>query len=143
MPLVPPSGNHYKKPYKGRDRDGEERQRFFVTPEAKAYKDAVAIFARGESLDPETAAKRRTIRYGLYVRVVRGKGQFGDGDNYWKVVADALQHARVIHSDARVRDWFLTVDDDDRENPRTEIIATVLGATSPLAQLWQQIREAA
>jgi len=100
-----------------------------VTPEGKAFKEAVAIFARGASIAPSTAAEQREVRYALYVRVFLGKGQRGDGDNFWKCVADGLTEAGVIHSDARVKRWRLDVEDTDRENPRTEIAAKVIPGT--------------
>jgi Holliday junction resolvase RusA-like endonuclease len=126
--LIPPSVNHYKIPVKIRTREGT-RQSFAVTPEGLAFKHAVAIFARGMSVSPGTPQLRKKVRYALYVRVYLGKGQRGDGDNFWKCIADGLQEAGVIHSDARVRDWYISVRDEDRENPRTEIRASVIRGT--------------
>jgi crossover junction endodeoxyribonuclease RusA len=104
VPLVPPSVNHYVK----HTRTG----RHYVTAEGRAYKQAVAIFARGQSL--------RAKRYELEAVIHLGHGQRGDGDNFWKVIADGLVEAGVIHSDAAVSDWILRKR-RDRNNPRTEI----------------------
>jgi Holliday junction resolvase RusA-like endonuclease len=49
-----------------------------------------------------------------------GKGERGDGDNFWKCIADGLVDAGVIHSDAAVSEWHLYVR-RDRDNPRTVI----------------------
>jgi Holliday junction resolvase RusA-like endonuclease len=121
VPLVPPSVNHYKKPR------GGGLHGFYVTAEGRAFKDAVAIFARGRSVSPVTESARDRVRYQLEVRVVLGRKQRGDGDNFWKCIADGLVEANVIHSDARVRRWILEVEDGDRLNPRTEICVRVMG----------------
>ncbi len=104
VPLVPPSVNHYWKHM----RSG----RHYVTAEGRAYKEAIALFARGRSV----AAKRYELEAVIYL----GHGQRGDGDNFWKVIADGLVDAGVIHSDAAVTDWILRKR-RDRSNPRTEI----------------------
>lgn len=120
--LTPPSVNHYKVPWWNHR---TQRIEYKITAEAIAFMEAVAIFARGQSLAPKTPAERRKIRYALVVTVFLGKGEHGDGDNYWKCVGDALEDARVIHSDGRVRSWHLEVDDGDRENPRTLICVSL------------------
>lgn len=121
IPWTPPSVNHYKEPSSKRLRDGSRVKTFKLSPEARAYYDGVAILARGRSITPETKKERDEVRYALYVTVYLGTGQRGDGDNFFKCIADSLQKAGVIHSDARVRRWHLDVEDCDRENPRTEI----------------------
>jgi crossover junction endodeoxyribonuclease RusA len=98
--------NHYVK----HTRTG----RHYVTAEAKAYKSAIAIFARGRSV-----AHRKAV-YSLEVVVYLGFNQRGDGDNFFKVIADGLKDAGVIHSDAAVKGWHIDVQ-RDRTNPRTEI----------------------
>ncbi len=133
IPFTPPSVNHYKKPITLRTSTGP-RLSFALTAEAEAFRDAVAIFARGQTLIPATAAEKREIRYALTVTLFLGKGERGDGDNYWKCIADSLVNASVIHSDARVRKWHLEVEDDDRENPRTIIIASVCQRHRTLAE---------
>ena len=128
VPLVPPTVNHYKVPAGVRpDRTtGKLRPTYKLTPQALAYKQAVCIFARQATITPDDERERKSVRYGLFVRVVLGKGQHGDGDNFWKCIADGLVDAGVIHTDARVYRWYLDVIDTDRQNPRTEITATVL-----------------
>jgi len=106
VPLVPPSVNHYKKP-RGRGHG------YYVTAEAEAFKRAVALCARGQSVSAKT--------YELEARVYLGHKQRGDGDNFWKVISDALVEARCIHSDAAVVTWILHKA-RDRANPRTEIL---------------------
>jgi crossover junction endodeoxyribonuclease RusA len=104
VPLVPPSVNHCWK----HTRDG----RHYVTAEGRAYKKAVVLFARGRQV--------RAKRYELEAVIYLGHGQRGDGDNFWKVIADGLVDAAVIHSDAAVTDWILRKR-RDASNPRTEI----------------------
>ncbi|ADV83849.1 RusA family crossover junction endodeoxyribonuclease [Terriglobus saanensis] len=126
VPLVPPSVNHYKLPIERRSRLGRTCLGFRVTPEGKAFKAAIAIAAKGQSIAPATQRERDKIRYYLAVTIVLGPGQRGDGDNFWKCIADGLVEAGVIHSDARVKVWHLELDDEDRTNPRTEIFASVM-----------------
>jgi Holliday junction resolvase RusA-like endonuclease len=109
IPLTPPSVNHYKK----RARSGH----WFVTEAAKAFKAHIWHAAGGRFL--------KAKRYGLEATVYLGKGSKGDGDNFWKVIADGLKDAQVIHSDAAVTDWIMRVR-RDRTNPRTEIEVTAL-----------------
>ena len=109
VPLEPPSVNHYVK----HTRTG----RHYVTAEATAFMDAVAIFARGRRL------KGDAYRVGFIV--YQGKGSKGDVDNYGKVVMDGLAKAGVIHSDAAVN--LLTIAKArDWKNPRTEITVSVI-----------------
>jgi Holliday junction resolvase RusA-like endonuclease len=115
IPLVPPSVNHYKRPA-----IIHGVRTYILTKEAKAYKAAVAIIARGDTLAPATDRERNHTRYRLTATVYLGKGQRADGDNLWKVLGDGLVEAGVIHSDAAVVDWRMTVA-RDRENPRTVV----------------------
>lgn len=133
IPFCGPSVNHYKKPITLCTSNGP-RLSFALTPEAKAFRDAVAIIARGQTLIPPTATEKNKIRYALTVTVFLGNGARGDGDNYWKCIADSLVYAGVIHSDARVRSWHLDVEDGDRDNPRTLIIASVREKRRTLAE---------
>ena len=105
VPLVPPSVNHYVKHTKN--------GRHYVTSEGRAFKEAVCLFAKGRTLGAR--------RYELEACIYLGHGQRGDGDNFWKVIADGLVEAQVLHSDAAVSDWIMRVR-RDRANPRTEII---------------------
>jgi crossover junction endodeoxyribonuclease RusA len=104
VPLVPPSVNHYWK----HTRSG----RHYVTAEGRAYKEAVACCARGQSV--------RAKRYEIEAVIYLGHGQRGDGDNFWKAIGDGLVEAGVIHSDAAVKRWVLELD-RDANDPRTEI----------------------
>lgn len=104
VPLIPPSVNHYVK----HTRSGKH----YVTAEARAFKQAVAIFASGRSISAK--------EYSLEIRVFFGKGQKGDGDNLFKVPADGLKECGAIHSDAAIKRWSIEVD-RDWENPRTDI----------------------
>jgi len=104
VPFVPPSVNHYIK----HTRKGLH----YVTKEAQDFKMAVGLCARGRSIHAD--------RYSLEVWIYLGFGQRGDGDNFWKVIADGLVEAKVIHSDAAIEDWILHKR-RDIERPRTEI----------------------
>ena len=61
VPLVPPSVNHAYAPtmYTGRDGYGHRGRK--LTKEAKAFKAAVAIFARGRTVAPATDKERRVV----------------------------------------------------------------------------------
>lgn len=133
VPLTPPSVNHYKKPIVLKTSNGLVRS-YALTPEAIAFREAVAIFARGRSLSPATDYARSKVRYSVACTVFLGEKQRGDGDNFGKCVLDSLQHAGVIHSDARVRTWHVEVDDEDRKNPRTLICATTTERKKTLAE---------
>jgi Holliday junction resolvase RusA-like endonuclease len=122
IPLTPPTVNHYKKPAINR-RTGVRMM--VLTKQATAYKAAVAIFARGETLAPATESERRKVRYMLKATVYLGKNQRGDGDNFWKCLADGLVEAGVIHSDAAVSSWHIEVA-RDRDNPRTVVEISTL-----------------
>jgi Holliday junction resolvase RusA-like endonuclease len=133
IPLTPPSVNHYKRPITLRTSNGP-RLSFALTDEAKAFRDAIAIFARGQSLVPLTAAEKNKIRYALTVTVFLGKGERGDGDNNWKCIADSLVNAVIIHSDARVRKWHIEVEDRYRDKAGTLIIASICQQRRTLAE---------
>jgi Holliday junction resolvase RusA-like endonuclease len=118
--LTPPSGNHYKKPCVYRDRNGYPRHGYKLTPEAQAYKDAVALFARGRTVAPPDAKKKKTA-YDVHILVVLGPGQRGDEDNFLKCGLDALVWAGVIHSDAFAH-CVCDVIRHDRSKPHTDYI---------------------
>jgi Holliday junction resolvase RusA-like endonuclease len=118
VPLVPPSVNHYKLP----SRDGG----YYLTPEATAFKDAVALLSGGQHL----VAKRYAVNLAIYL----GRGQRGDIDNFPKCVLDGLKDY-VIGSDAAVKRLLIDLD-RDAHNPRTEIeVATQWRPYSELLQL--------
>jgi Holliday junction resolvase RusA-like endonuclease len=122
--LCPPSGNHYKEPTMYTGKDGYAHRGFKVMPEAKAFKDAVAIFSRGRTVAPATERERQNVRYRIGVYVVLGHRARMDCDNSAKVAIDALQAAGVIHSDSKVSECVLTIERNDRANPRTEFFIT-------------------
>lgn len=105
VPLVPPSVNHYKM----RSKHGH----WYVSAEAIAFKEAVALFARQYAMP--------AAHYELEATIYLGKGQRGDGDNFWKCIADGLVECGAILSDARITDWIMHKRRDPA-NPRTEII---------------------
>jgi crossover junction endodeoxyribonuclease RusA len=88
IPLLPPSVNHYVK----HTRDG----RHYVTKEAKAFKEAVALFSKGQQI--------RLAAYYIEIWFNLGKNTRLDLDNAPKLVLDGLVDAGVIHSDAAVTD---------------------------------------
>ena len=133
VPCTVPSVNHYKKPIKLRTSRGTVTS-YALTPEAKAFYDAVAIFARGRSLAPTTTAERKRVRYAVTATVFLGEGQRLDADNCGKCILDGLARAGVIHSDARVRSWHIEIEDGDRENPRTLICVEVIDRKRTLAE---------
>jgi Holliday junction resolvase RusA-like endonuclease len=120
--LTPPSVNHYTRPCMYTGKDGFPHRGKKLTKEAKAYIDAVAIFARGRTVAPNTDSERRRVRYRIVVRVVLGFNQRLDSDNSLKVAIDALKHCGVIHSDAYSEDSRALIVKNDRQNPRTEFL---------------------
>jgi Holliday junction resolvase RusA-like endonuclease len=133
VPFTPPSVNHYKKPVVLKTRNGPVKS-FARTPEADRWREIVAILARGQSISPKTPAERNKVRYALTATVFLGKDEHGDGDNFFKCIADALANAGVIHSDARVRTWHIDVEDRDRGNPRTLICVGLTDRSKTLAE---------
>lgn len=116
--LIPPSVNHYLTKKIRARRDGSVYIAALPSPEARAFKDAVAIFAQGCSVAPPEREQKK-CRYRVSIDVYLGFRQRGDADNFAKVCLDALQDSRVIHSDANVQTCNVTVHKDDRSNPRT------------------------
>jgi crossover junction endodeoxyribonuclease RusA len=107
VPLVPPSVNHYVK----HTRSG----RHYVTAEAKAFKEAIGIIARGHGVFASACE--------VSIVVYLGKGMRGDLDNFFKVTLDGLVSAGVIRSDADIT-VLSGIRRRDKENPRTEITVT-------------------
>lgn len=129
VPLLVPTANHYKSPVRYAGRDGFLHLGFKLTKEAKAYKDAVAIFARGRTVAPPTEAQRRKVKYAVQMDVYLGPKQRLDSDNALKVGIDSLVWSGVIHSDSNVHESKAIVHKDERnnpENPRTKYIVTRL-----------------
>jgi len=113
LPLVPPSVNHYVL----HTRAG----RHYQSKEAVGFKQAIAICG-GPALRKWKPGKRD--RYTLEVWIYLGFDQRGDGDNFWKVIADGLVGCGAIRSDAAVDHWLLHKG-RDRQRPRTEIVVRV------------------
>jgi Holliday junction resolvase RusA-like endonuclease len=120
--LTPPSTNHYTQPCMYTGKDGLPHHGKKLTKEARAYKDAVAIFARGRTVAPATDAERRRVQYRVEVTVYLGRKQRLDSDNSLKVAIDALAHAGVLHSDAYVAESKAIIVKDQRDNPRTDFV---------------------
>lgn len=126
VPLTPISVNHHTRPCKYRGKDGGLHLGFKLTKAARAYYEAFAIFARGETVAPQTDSERRKASYAIDADVYLGKGQRLDADNCGKQICDALVKAGTIHSDAYVTRCTINLHKEDRENPRTEIKVTRL-----------------
>jgi Holliday junction resolvase RusA-like endonuclease len=124
VPLTPPSVNHHTKPCKYIGKDGFLHTGRKLTGEAKAFKDAVAIFARRRTVAPATPAERRKVKYKVLVDVYLGPNQRLDADNCGKLLCDSLAYAGVIHSDAFVGDFRVRPHKDDRQNPRSEFFVS-------------------
>lgn len=124
--LIPPSGNHYKRPCKYTGRDGFRHMGFKLTKDAKAYYAATAIFAQGRTVAPRSDGERRKARYGVRIDVYLPRKAHGDFDNFWKAGLDALVHCGAIHSDAAVDGEHskCVVHRDERDNPRTTYLIT-------------------
>lgn len=102
VPLIPPSANHYVK----HTRNG----RHYVTAEAIAFKQAVALYA-----------KNRQVRhpwYSIEITLHLAAKQKLDIDNCAKVILDGLVQAEIIDSDAKVT-MLRLVKKRCPENPRT------------------------
>lgn len=112
VPMEPPSGNHYKKP-----RVVAGRLSWYLTAETKAWYAAVAVMARGLSVE----GKAHLVEYTVFM----GAGTRLDVDNAAKVVLDGLVKAGVLRSDATVTD-MVARKRRDRANPRTEILVREL-----------------
>ncbi len=105
--------------YTGRDRERHRGKK--LTPEARAYREAVAIFAQGRTVAPLTNSERKKARYGVRIDVYLGPHGRGDFDNYWKSGLDAIVACGVIHSDACVdgEESRCVVHKNERDDPRT------------------------
>ena len=127
--LTPPTANHYKKPCLYTGKDGFLHRGFKRGPEADAFYDAVAIFARGRTVSPQSDGERRRVRYGVRIDVYLGPHARMDFDNAWKCGLDALKNAGVIHSDANVdgEESKCVLHKDQRDNPRTEYTVRRVG----------------
>jgi Holliday junction resolvase RusA-like endonuclease len=124
--LTPPSVNHHTETCFYRGKDGASHRGKKLTAEARAFNDAVAIFARGRTVAPATTAERRKVKYEVRMDIYLGPNQRLDADNGAKVGIDALVKCGVIHSDAYVAPFIVSTHKDQRTNPRTEYCVTRL-----------------
>lgn len=122
--LTPPSVNHYKESCYYKGRDGLSHKGFKRGDQANAFRDAVAIFAQGRTVAPESAKERKKTRYTVEITIVLGANSRLDADNGMKVALDALQAARVIHNDAYVSEVKAIILKNDRGNPKTHFVVT-------------------
>jgi len=101
IPIIPPSVNHYKKPYANRfgADNGKGKICWYRTAAADTFMDLVAIHARGQQIHLEA--------YYIEVWLNLGPKERMDVDNCGKVILDSLVKAGVIHSDAAVTDLAL------------------------------------
>jgi hypothetical protein len=122
--LTPPSVNHAYQPTIKAGKDGAFHRGRKLSPDAKAFKDAVAIFSRQRTVAPTRPADLRKARYRVEVHLYLGKNVRLDPDNCGKIAVDALKDAGVIHADHNVE--FKAIPHRDWENPRTEYIVELL-----------------
>lgn len=120
VPLVPPSANHIYAPVMYTGRDGYPHRGRKITKEAIAYKEAVALFAKGERMVDAPA-------YSVTVTIHLGYKMRGDLANFEKVITDGIQDAGVFPNDSRVKHYTLIMGERDWANPRTEISIAVMG----------------
>jgi len=113
VPLIPPSLNHYKT----RFRNGNT----VVTAESIAFKQSIAIYARGVAISAKT--------FSVSIKVVLPKGARGDVDNFPKLCLDGLADAGVFLnrkgkrvSDAYVRRLVVDLDSDSRPDEGRTVI---------------------
>ena len=105
VPLVPPTVNMYVRHL----RSGKH----YVTDEAQAFKDAVALLSAGQHVDERAKAVK------VWIEIYQGKGDRGDIDNYPKCVLDGLKGC-VFKSDAMVKIMVVHLH-RDVQRPRTVI----------------------
>jgi len=103
LPMIPPSANHYVK----HTRSG----RHYITAEAKAFREAVVLFSRGQQV--------RYPFYAMEIYLNLGPKQKQDLDNCAKVILDSLVLAEIIDSDAKIT--CLTLHKKRHKQPSTQI----------------------
>ena len=118
VPLRVPSVNHLWETtmYTGKDGYGHRGRK--LSKEAKAFYEAVGLFAQHRTVAPATDAERRKCQYKVKVEVWYGPKQRGDADNQGKALLDSLVKCGMIHSDANVTTFNINVHKDERDDPR-------------------------
>jgi Holliday junction resolvase RusA-like endonuclease len=116
VPMIPDSVNTYTRHAKGRH---------FKSDRARAFEHTMPLFVRG--------AHVVGTRFSVSLRFVLGPKQHPDIDNLAKQVLDSLADCGVFRSaagkflsDNSVKRLTMEIDDEDRKNPRTEIIVRAL-----------------
>jgi Holliday junction resolvase RusA-like endonuclease len=124
VPTWPVSTNHYTKDcfYTGRDGYGHRGKK--LTPEAKAFESAVALFARSRTVAPLSQTDRRKAKYRVEIHLYYGYRTRLDPDNAFKQCLDSLVKCGVIHSDTHVFPQVVPHKNerDNPENPRVQFI---------------------
>lgn len=118
VPLRVPSVNHLWETISYTGRDGYRHSGRKLSKEAKAFYEAVQIFAQGRTVAPLTDAERRKAKYVVRVNVWYGPKQRGDADNQGKALLDSLVKCGMIHSDANVIQFDITVNKEERDDPQ-------------------------
>lgn len=131
VPLLPPSVNHYKMP------NGPGRG-YRITPAARAFIDAVPVFARPAapdkwpwSINLKVAGIRPLYEVDLVFYVHRPKFFTCDSDNLEKVAFDALTRCGAITDDRYIKfhtNRAIPVEEKDQE--RTEYTVRIVEASS-------------
>ena len=115
IPMLPPSGNHYKT-YKiiiSRDPRQKAFAQWYLTPEAEAFYQCVSMVAGGRRV----LGRQLEVTYIVFLPKLGGS----DTDNYSKCIWDSLKHAGVIEDDRYIDDGHQHRRRDPL-NPRTVII---------------------
>jgi Holliday junction resolvase RusA-like endonuclease len=106
IPCLPISGNEYKVP-------NWKLRQFFVTKEAKAFKESIGWLVQGQ--EPLTGKRLKAT-----IVVYLGKGDRLDAGNVEKCILDALQQHKAIGNDSRIKELHVYME-RDWEYPRTVI----------------------
>jgi Holliday junction resolvase RusA-like endonuclease len=113
VPMIPPSGNHYKTYRIATPRGGKSFVQWYPTPEAEAWWGAVQIINAGRAVRGQSLE----ISYIVFLPT----GRASDVDNYAKCIFDALTKCGAIEDDRYVTD-FHGHRRVDLNNPRTVIV---------------------
>jgi Holliday junction resolvase RusA-like endonuclease len=112
VPMIPPSGNHYKDCRIVVTRNRKPFLQWYHTPEADAWWWAVAMSANGRQI------RGNVLEISYIVFLPR---RSADVDNYSKCIFDGLTKCRAIEDDRYVDD-FHGHRRIDKLNPRTVIV---------------------